>query len=92
MSCDQFVLDQIARLETLLSLYLDAITTLLTAGATKSYSLDTGQGRQQVTREDVDKLQETYGLLWQQYDSLKARCNGGGAVQVLPYGATPWIR
>ncbi len=91
MSCTPFVQTQITKLETLLGLYLDAITTLLASGGTKSYTLDTGQGRQTVTREDVDKLQETYGLLWQQYDALSARCGNGGAVNVVPWGATPWL-
>jgi hypothetical protein len=89
MSCSQFELDQIAKLQALLSAYLDAITTLLTGA--KEYSLDTGQGRQTVKREDVDKLQENYGLVWQQYDSLVARCSNGGAIQQIPWGATPWL-
>lgn len=89
MTCSTFEKDQIAKLQALLSAYLDAITTLLTGA--KSYTLDTGQGRQTVMREDVDKLQENYGLVWQQYDALCARCGNGGAVQQVPWGATPWI-
>ena len=86
MSCTTFEQEQVTKLETLLTAYLDAITAILTSGVL-SYTLDTGQGRQQVTRQDIDKMQETYGLLWQQYDALRARCNYGGAVTLVP---CPW--
>jgi hypothetical protein len=84
MSCTTFEQAQITKLEALLTAYLDAIMVLLTGA--KEYSLDTGQGRQMVKREDVDKLQENYGLVWQQYDALCARCNFGGSVQQTPWG------
>lgn len=91
MSCSQFELGQVAKLETLLSAYLDAITALL-IGNVKEYRLSTGQGDQMVKREDVHKLQETYGLVWQQYDAIAARCGDGGSVQLVPWGAAPWLR
>lgn len=87
MSCTAFEQEQVTKLEALLSAYLDAITTLLTGA--KEYSIDTGQGRQLVKREDVDKLQESYGLVWQQYDALSARCGFGGAIQQVPWGSLP---
>ncbi len=88
MACSQFELDQITKLEGLLNAYIDAVTALLTGA--KEYTIDTQQGRQTVKREDVDKLQENYGLVWQQYDALNARCGNGGAVQQVPWGAIPW--
>jgi hypothetical protein len=88
MTCSQFEQEQITKLQGLLTAYLDAIMTLLTGA--KEYTIDTGQGRQTVRREDVDKLQENYGLVWQQYDALSARCGNGGAVQQVPWGAIPW--
>ena len=91
MSCSQFELDQKSKLEAILSAYLDAITALLVQNVLE-YTIDTGQGRQTVKREDVGKLQETYGLIWQQYDALSARCSNGGAVQQVPWGAAPWLR
>lgn len=87
MSCNMFVQEQITKLEALLNAYIDAITTLLTGA--KEYTLDTGQGRQTVKREDVDKLQENYGLVWQQYDALNARCGFGGSIQQTPWGSLP---
>ncbi len=89
MSCSQFELDQVAKLQALLAAYLDAITALL-LGNVREYRLSTGQGDQMVKREDVNKLQETYGLVWQQYDALCSRCSNGGSVQQVPWGAAPW--
>ncbi len=86
----QFEINQLARLETLLTSYLDAITALLTANV-QEYQLNTGQGTQRVTRYDISNLQKTYGQVWQQYDALSARCSGGGVVTVVPYGAAPWL-
>lgn len=91
MTCSQFEKEQITKLQELLSAYADAIITLLTgAKGVKEYTIDTLQGRQTVKREDIDKLQETYGLIWQQYDALSARCGNGGAIQQVPWGAIPW--
>lgn len=78
------------RLATLLNAYLDAITTLL-AGNVQEYRLNTGQGDQRVTRFDLKQLQESYGLLYRQYDALVSRCGTGGVVQVVPQGAAPWL-
>ena len=72
------------KLATLLNSYLDAITALLVGGVVE-YHLDTGQGKQRVTKLDVAQMQETWGLLFQQWDALNSRCNGGGAVTVVPY-------
>jgi hypothetical protein len=83
MSCTIFEQQQVDKLALLLNAYIDAITAVLSAGVT-SYTLDTGQGRQTVTRQDVGKMQEAYGLIWQQYDALSSRCNYGGAVTVTP--------
>ena len=91
MSCTQFELEHIAKLQALLTAYLNAITALL-IGNVREYRLSTGQGDQMVKREDVNTLQETYGLVWQQYDALCARCANGGAVQQVPWGAAPWLR
>jgi hypothetical protein len=88
MTCSQFEQEQITKLQSLLTAYLDAILTLLTGA--KEYTIDTGQGRQTVKREDIDKLQENYGLIWQQYDALNARCGNGGSIQQVPWGAIPW--
>ena len=78
------------RLAELLNTYLDAITTLL-AGNVQEYRLNTGQGDQKVTRFDIESLQNSYGLLYRQYDALVSRCGTGGVIQIVPQGAAPWL-
>lgn len=78
------------RLAGLLNSYLDAITALLTAGV-QEYTLNTGQGTQRVSRFDLADLQRTYGLLYSQYQTVVSICGDGGAIQVVPEGAAPWL-
>ncbi len=78
------------RLGTLLNAYLDAITALLTANV-QEYTLNTGQGTQRVTRFDLKQLQESYGLLYNQYQTLVNICGNGGLIQLVPEGAAPWL-
>ena len=89
MGCDDVDITQLAALKAMLLAYNGAIMALLTTGISE-YSLDTGQGNQRVKRIDLPKLQETYGLLYQQYDAISARCGFGGAVTVVPVGKMPW--
>lgn len=88
MSCTAMDRVQVEKLEALILAYYDAITALLLTGGVKEYTLNTGQGTQRVTREDVPRMQETLGLLNQQYDALSARCNFGGAINITP-GTAP---
>lgn len=88
MACTQFDIAQTARLEALLNVYLDAITQVV--ASPKIYRMDTGQGVQSVERHDLRHLQETYGLLYQQYLALRARCGNGGIVNVCPPANLPW--
>lgn len=55
--------------------YEDAITTL-TAGGTLQYSLDTGQSRQSVTRNDVVRLNRQLDALYNRLATLEARLYG----------------
>lgn len=84
-----FERNHITRLENILDAYATAVLEIV-QGQVAEYQLDTGQGRQRVTRHDLPKMQETYGLLWQQYDALVARCGTGGTIQIVPPGALPW--
>ena len=83
-------LQQRDRLGKLLNAYLDAITALLTANV-QEYTLNTGQGTQRVTRFDLKQLQETYGLLYNQYQTTVSICGNGGLIQLVPEGAAPWL-
>lgn len=50
----------------------------LTAGQMESYTLDTGQTRQTVTKANIPQMQQTINSLMSQCDVLEARLNGGG--------------
>lgn len=90
LSSDDFFLQQLNANITRANAYGDAITALLTANGVKSYTIDTGQGKQTVTREDIDMLQNTYFKLLDWIDAAYIRFEGVSLVQVLPLRAMPW--
>ena len=61
--------------------YEDAALAL--AGGVQSYTLDTGQSRQQVTKLDLDAIQKTIESLYNRCATLAARLNGG-TLTVIP--------
>lgn len=63
--------------------YEDAALALGTGGV-QSYTLDTGQTRQTVTRLDLNWLQENIDRLYNRCATLEARLNGSGTVNVRP--------
>jgi len=63
--------------------YEDAATALASGGV-QSYTLDTGQSRQTVTRLDLDNLQKTIGSLYNRLATLEARLNGSGTITARP--------
>lgn len=56
----------------------------LATGGVQSYTLDTGQSRQTVTRLDLDALQKTIDSLYNRCATLEARLNGSGTVTTRP--------
>lgn len=70
-----FLDERIDRTKTMIIAYEDAITAL--AGGAQSYSLDTGQTRQSVTRAQLAELTSTLEQLENRLASLNARRNGG---------------
>jgi polyhydroxyalkanoate synthesis regulator phasin len=64
--------NQIATLE-------DAALSLST-GAITSYTLDTGQSRQVVTKTNVSLINKTIDSLYNRLATLEARLNGSGTV------------
>ena len=56
----------------------DAILALGTAGGVQSYTIDTGQTRQTVTRQDLSSLQNKLDGLYNRLVTLEARLNGSG--------------
>lgn len=65
--------------------YEDAALALSTNGI-QSYSLDTGQSKQNVTKLDLDKIQKTIDSLYNRCATLEARLNGSGSI----IGAPSW--
>ena len=64
-------------------LYEDAIMQLST-GAVQSYSLNTGQTTQSVTRFDLNRLQVTLDVLLNRLATLEARLNGCSTINAGP--------
>lgn len=64
-------------------LYEDAIMQLST-GAVQSYSLNTGQTTQSVTRFDLNRLQATLDSLLNRLATLEARVCGSGTTTMGP--------
>lgn len=62
--------------------YEDAALAL--AGGVQSYTLDTGQSRQQVTKLDLADIQKTIESLYNRCATLEARLNGSGTLKVVP--------
>lgn len=62
--------------------YEDAALAL--AAGVQSYTLDTGQSRQTVTKLDLSAIQKNIDSLYNRCTTLGARLNGGGTVTVKP--------
>lgn len=78
-----FIEEQIARYKTLITAYSDAILAITVEGI-QSYTLDTGQSRQTVTRIDLDRLQRTLDSLFSQLEVWQTRLDGGGVSSIRP--------
>jgi len=72
---DSFWLNQLTKAKAQAT-ELDEAIVFLYANPHKSYTLDTGQSSQQVSRPDLDSLQSQYDLLLNRISTLEARCNG----------------
>jgi len=77
-----FLLARITATKALIVVYEDAATAL--GGGVQSYTLDTGQTRQTVTRVDLGALQSTIESLYNRLATLEARLYGTGNVLVTP--------
>jgi len=49
----------------------------ISSGAIQSYTLDTGQSRQTVTKSTIDIINKTLDSLYNRLATLEARLNGG---------------
>jgi len=77
-----FIQARITATKVLIVAYEDALTAL--AGGVQSYTLDTGQTRQTVTKLDVTQLNKIVGSLYNRCATLEARLNGSGVLIARP--------
>ena len=62
----------------------EAAVLALATGGIQSYTLDTGQTRQIVTKLDMIGLQDTLDILYNRCAVLETRLNGNGVITVRP--------
>lgn len=80
MSENTFLQARIAATEAEIVLYESAATAL--ASGVLSYTIDSGQNRQTVTRQDSKRVQDTINVLYNRRNALLSRLNGGGGISV----------
>lgn len=78
-----FLQDRITATKAEIVAYEAAILSLATTGA-QSYTLDTGQSRQTVTRANLTELRKALEALYNQCATMQARLSGGGSVIMRP--------
>jgi hypothetical protein len=78
-----FLQDRIDATKLQIAAYEDAALAL-GSGNVQSYTLDTGQTRQTVTKIDLTQIQKTIDQLYNRCATLDARLNGSGSVTVIP--------
>lgn len=83
MADRQFWLDRIEKTKALIIAWEDA-ELALSAGGVQSYTLDTGQTRQTVTKADLGTIRNTIDGLLNRLVTLEARLGNGGVVNVRP--------
>ena len=78
-----FLHSRIEATKKLIVAYEQAIEALSGLGA-QSYTLDTGQSRQTVTRLDLRALNSTLDSLYNRHATLNARLHGSGSIYMRP--------
>ena len=78
-----FLQDRITATKAQIVAYEDAALALGTGGV-QSYTLDTGQSRQTVTKLDLEWMQKALDSLYNRCATLEARLNGSGTVTARP--------
>lgn len=78
-----FLQARIEKTRELIVAYEDAITSLA-SGDTQSFTLDTGQTRQTVTKQNLKTLEDALDGMYNRLATLEARLNGSGVIQMRP--------
>lgn len=71
-----FLQERITATKAQIVAYENAVLALGTAGGVQSYTIDTGQTRQTVTRADLPQLNKMIDSLMNRLATLEARLNG----------------
>lgn len=74
-----FLQARITATQTQIATLEDAAASIA-SGAITSYTLDTGQSRQVVTRANISLINKTIDSLYNRLATLEARLNGSGTV------------
>lgn len=77
-----FIQERIDVTKTMILAYETAMEAL--AGGAKSYTLNTGQTTQSVTKRDFQTMRETLDWLYSRLDYWLLRLNGGQTIVVRP--------
>lgn len=80
----EFLNDRITATKNMITAYEDAVLALGVAGGVQSYTLDTNQSRQTVTRADIPRLNEMLDSLYNRLCVLQARLSGGNVTVARP--------
>jgi len=83
MSCNTFLQNRISTIQAQIIAY-ETASSALANGGIQSYTLDTGQSVQKVTKLDLASLQKTIEGLYNQLVVLEARCTGNGSIVSRP--------
>lgn len=79
-----FLTERITQTKLMIVAYEEAILALTGAGAIESYTIDTGQTRQTVTRSNLEELNTTLDGLYNRLCTMQARQTGGGVLIARP--------
>lgn len=84
MSDPAFEAAQLERVKAQITAYNDALDALALLNGVQSYSMDTGQTKQAVTRADIPMLTRAVERLEKRYSVWCMRVNGGSAPTAVP--------
>lgn len=76
----EFLAERVTVTKALIVAYEDAVAALAVANGVQSYTLDTGQSKQTVTRADVPNLNTMLASLYNRLATLEARLTGGTVI------------
>lgn len=75
-----FLIERITVTKAMIVAYEGALLALAAGNGVQSYTLDTGQNKQTVTRADIKSLQATLDGLYNRLTTLGARLSGGALI------------